>query len=926
MMIKIENFTKKFGERLIYDNVSIELPRFGVVAIVGDSGSGKTTLLNAIAGLDFDYEGSILIDSTNLKNLSEDTLRDYRIHNIGYVFQNFNLLNLDNVETNVVLPFDSTSNVKGKIKDRKVHELLKLLDISRLKKLNVNKLSGGEKQRVAIARAMINSPKVILCDEPTGALDEANSQQIYDILEKISSNSLILIASHDYEGISKIADQIIEIKDGKISVKVKEKKENDGVNLLQNNAPIKKATLSFLFKIKHSFQKLKSKKYRSLITNAMLSLSLTGIGLSILISSSVSSRIKEAFSNLINGNQIVMSLKQDNQNSFTNAYSASFDQVNSIKEKYQYYVEDVGSTYLVNFEDFFKDGNAVYVSSTPYRIDIPSLSTRSINDFKWIDPNSIMYPYSVNKVNDDQVVLGLTYQDMVNLCFKLQILRNFSSLGHYIHEHGLFITLSVQNNDWQYDDEQLFEVKAVLETNKSIFYHSNHLWNEKVFEEMMMLPSDDDETHFFPWEMYKLFYLKTIDDPTSLLNALFFDEEYKDFVFERTNESYNPNLCNDNETCLERRIYAYLVDKNGISPNHVDYISKLDKTIKDYYFISDYGYASYASNLLSGFSKNLFVSFDENKVIEAVDADSELSGDTNIQIDLPKGVAQGNFLNGISGGVRFSSKFNKLIDGRIPSNNNEIAISKGLAKQLDEEGIGIGKYLYIAGERNEYLLEEEKLNKEYRSEKVVVVGIIDEDQNYLYHNPLWTISFFRDKLGVSSFRLIPKAAVIELDNDVDSKQIIERFNKMFREYNFSSPVNELAKSIESTLNYANAILIGFSILASLISILLLGTVVLLNVLESKDEIYLLKVIGIKQKDIDSLFVHQSLLQGIIAFIFSSIELVVVDFVITKALGESMHTSLIYSFNAFPIIVIFLFAILLPFITSKLLVKFLHKRK
>ena len=245
---------------------------------------------------------------------------------------------------------------------------------------------------------------------------------------------------------------------------------------------------------------------------------------------------------------------------------------------------------------------------------------------------------------------------------------------------------------------------------------------------------------------------------------------------------------------------------------------------------------------------------------------------------------------------------------------------------LDKNEGGLGKYLYIAGEINEYLLDEDKLNKEYRSEKVAVVGIVNEEQNYLYHNPLWTISFFRDILGISSFRLIPKAAVIELDIDVDSKQIIDRFNKMFREYNFASPINELSKSIESTLGYANAILIGFSVLASLISILLLGTVILLNVLESKDEIYLLKVIGIKQKDIDSLFVHQSLLQGIIAFIFSSIELVVVDFVITKALGESMHTALIYSFNYIPIIIIFLFAIILPFLTSKILVKFLNKRK
>lgn len=87
--------------------------------------------------------------------------------------------------------------------------------------------------------------------------------------------------------------------------------------------------------------------------------------------------------------------------------------------------------------------------------------------------------YSVPILEDDQVVLGLTYAQMVNLCFELKIQRNFTSLGHYIYENGLSITLEIRNNSWQYDDEQIFEVKAVTETNRPIFYHTNTLWNEK---------------------------------------------------------------------------------------------------------------------------------------------------------------------------------------------------------------------------------------------------------------------------------------------------------------------------------------------------------------------------------------------------------------------------------------------------------------
>ena len=927
-MIEIKGFSKRFGERIIYDNVELSFPKKGVVAIIGESGSGKTTLLNAIAGLDFNYDGQIEIDGIDLKQLGENDLCDYRIHNIGYIFQNFNLLNLDNVETNILLPFESTSNSSKKIKERKVDELTKKLGIAKLKKENVNKLSGGEKQRVAIARAMVNSPKVILCDEPTGALDEANSLQIYDILKKISNKSLIIIASHDFEGVSKIADKIIKIDDGKVIVTdLYNPLDEAEQNFLINNNVIKKATLSTEFKIKHSLHKIKSKKYRSLITNGMLSLSLTGIGLALIISSNVSNKIEQAFSNLINGNQIVMSLKQESQNSFTNAYSAPLDKVKEIRDKYSYYIEDIGSTYLVNFEDFFSDGNQIYVSSTSYKIEIASLSTRSINDFKWLDDaDMVLYPYSVLSLEDDQVVLGLSYQDMVNLCFKLQIVRTYSSLGHYINEHKLFITLEVANLSWQYEDEQLFEVKAVTETNKTIFYHTNPLWNETVFEKMMLLPSDDDYEHAFPWEMFKVYYFKTNEETNVLLDALFYDEEYQDFVFERTNYSYHPNLCPLNDVCDEKRILIYLADKTAINPGHLNHLLNNESNLNDYYFISDFGYASYASNLLSGFSKNLFVSLDEAKVLEAVDADEQIGDENNIEISLPDGVVQGNFLNGISGGLRFSSKLDKLIEGRPPANNGEIVISKGLANSIDPDGVGIGKYLYIAGEINEFVDEDEQIEREYKIDKVVIVGIVDEKQNYLYHNQIWTISFFRDRLGVSNFYLIPKAVVIELDIDIDVAPYIEKFSKMFHQYSFSSPIDELSESIDSTLKYANAILIGFSILASLISILLLGTVVLLNVLESKDELYLFNVVGIKQKDINSLFVFQSVIQGLISFALSSVELVIVDYLISKALGERMNTTIGYSFNALPIGVVFIFAIMLPYFTSLILIKFLSKKK
>ena len=923
-MIKAENLSKNYGKRRIFSDFSFTFPDKGLVAIVGESGSGKSTLLNIISGLDFNYEGAIKINDKDLTKLSEDSLCDFRLKNIGYVFQNFSLLNLDTVENNILLPLDAFSRANKKIKKQRVEDALGVVNILNLKKKHVNKLSGGEKQRVAIARAIINNPKIVLCDEPTGALDEKNGNEVFKLLKTISKERLVIIATHDLEGINKIADILLKIENEKISItNLKNTIEGDKPLLIGVGKERKKSKISDKFKFLHSLNKIRAKKYRSIIVNLMLSLSLTGVGLSVIITDSVSTKVNDAFKTIMNGNQIVLSLKNDNENTFTSSYSAPFEKVYDVYNRYKYLVDGIGVNYLVNYEDFFKNRNEFYVDLGTRTIPLNSYSARTINDFKWLeDDGDFYYPNPVELIDDDQVVLGLTYEDMVQLCFQLQIQRNFTSLGHYIYEHGLFITFAVQNDYWQYDDEQIFEVLAVKETKTSTFFHTNELWNEIVFEEMMRLPSDDDEIHEFPWEMYRIYYLKTKENPSIFLNASFYDEDLYDFVFERTNFNYNPIICKVNEVCDENRVYVYFADKYAINPGVIKNISG----VKNFYFTSDFGYASYASNLFSGFAKNVFVSLDEDLINKAIDADTQLNSETNLQIDLPKGVVQGNYLNSISGGLKFSTKIDKLIYGRLPENNNEIVISKGLGKMLDENSFGLGKYMEIAGETQEFLDKDGKLFKDYNTTKIVIVGIVDENQNYLYQNQDWTISFFRDKLGVSNFYLMPRAIVFEFDNETEANTAYKMMQNNISDYKIINPLDELKVNIDSTLEYANTILVSFSILATIISILLLGTVLMLNITESKDEIELFRHLGFKRSDINSTFTNQAIVQGLIAFVISSVELIVVDFVISYVLGDYLNIGFQFSLNLKPIILVFLMSLVLPYVISKVMLFYLTRRK
>lgn len=922
-MLKCVGLKKKFGERTIFSDFTFEFPTKGIVAILGESGSGKSTLLNMINGLDQNYEGSITFDGNEICKLNYKEQCEFRLKKVGYVFQNFNLVQLDTAFNNVLLPLDTISNASNLVKKKRVEDCLKLVGLSDLKKSQVNKLSGGEKQRVAIARSLVNNPDVILCDEPTGALDEKNGEQIFDLLKQISSTTLVIIASHDVESIERIANIILKIENEEISIK------NTGIPidfnkplLIGTNKNKRSPRLSFSFKIRHAFQRMKSKKYRSLITNIMLSLSLTGVGISMLIKNSVSTKVTDAFKAILNGNQIVMSLKNENEQSFSQVFSASFSHIEKAYQKYNYLCEGIGVNYLVNYEDFFKDKNQFHIESNNKSILIDGLSARNINDFVWLNEEPLIYPMQVDVIDDDQIVLGLSYADMTNLCFQLQIQRNYTSLGRYIYQKGLNAVASFENDDWEYDDEQIFEVVGVVETSKTCIYHSNELWNESVFEEMMRLPSDDDTEHKFPWEMYKIYFIKTKEDPSILLDSLMYDREFDDFVFERANTGFNPLLCSSDNVCLEKRLYAYSVDKNFISPSSLN----LYKEKGNFYYTSEFGYSSYASNLLSGFSKNVFMSLDDSLIDQAIDADTALKTDDNLTIDLPSEVVQGNYLISLGEGVRFSSKMDNLIYGRKPSNLNEIVISEGLAKKLYKNALCLGKRMVFAGEINEIYDSKGNIEKEYRKTNMVVVGITKESKNYVYHNSDWTITFFRDKLGVSNFLLIPRSVVFEFGSEKEAKSALMELSKINKEYKVTNPLDELQDSIGSTLEYANTILIAFSILSSIISILLLWTVMMLNILESSEEIKLFNFLGINKSDIKSTFVVQGVSQGIIAFLVSTFELIFVDILISVVLSNYMHLDFVFSLNYQAIIVIFCLSLFIPYIVCKIMLLFMLKKE
>lgn len=206
--------TKSKSETQALKDVSLNFANCGMVFILGKSGSGKSTLLNLLGGLDSPTSGEIFVDGENMQHFSQRDYDTYRNNYVGFIFQEFNLLSDFNVRDNVALTLKltQTDNADGKVTDA-----LKQVELNE-EYLNrrIDEMSGGEKQRITIARAIIKDSKIILADEPTGNLDSATGESIWNILKNLSRERLVVVVSHDRESAEKYADRIIEIADGQI--------------------------------------------------------------------------------------------------------------------------------------------------------------------------------------------------------------------------------------------------------------------------------------------------------------------------------------------------------------------------------------------------------------------------------------------------------------------------------------------------------------------------------------------------------------------------------------------------------------------------------------------------------------------------------------------------------------------------------------
>ena len=294
-MLQIKNIYKQYktGDLIqqALDDVSLNLRDNEFVAILGPSGSGKTTLLNIIGGLDRYDKGDLIINGISTKKYKDRDWDSYRNHTIGFVFQSYNLIPHQTILSNVELAL-TISGISKNTRRQKAIEALEKVGLANQIHKKPNQLSGGQMQRVAIARALVNDPNIVLADEPTGALDSDTSIQVMELLKEVAKDRLVVMVTHNPELAKTYATRIVNIKDGKLlsdtnPYVIENEKYKEPIH-----KNLGKTTMSFLTSLSLSFNNLKTKKGRTILTSFAGSIGIIGIALILSLSNGVNNYIR----------------------------------------------------------------------------------------------------------------------------------------------------------------------------------------------------------------------------------------------------------------------------------------------------------------------------------------------------------------------------------------------------------------------------------------------------------------------------------------------------------------------------------------------------------------------------------------------------------------------------------------------------------
>jgi len=889
--IEVKKLTKRHGDEVIFSNASFSLPDNGLYVLLGPSGSGKSTLFDILSGIDAEYEGEVTILGHDYLRMEESERSEFRLSEIGFLRQGYDLLPHENALNNVAFPAGASSKPSSKPLSK---SLLRMVGLGREEKELAFKLSGGEKQRLALARALVNRPRLLLADEPTGALDEQNALSLATLLKSVSKDILVLISTHDEALFRDFADGILKIEKRKI-IRKKAFKLYKKTSNHERVEPSKKKTISFSlpFWLRHASSIASAKKLRSSLSVFLLFFSFVMLGFSLYMGRDVPNKMGVAFSALTGEGAMTMALRNADGPVIDNVFAAPFAQVTEIRNELGGKTELVAS-YTSPFESLFVDANDIFVKRGTKRHYLNGMSSRSVNDFLPLvkENDNPVFPAFPKTLEIDEIVLGLPENQMLSLASFLQCSKTYEAVGESLYKGRGVLYLETANDSWSYYDSEAFVVKGVKRSETPAFYHHDHLWNESFYETRMRLPSSDGSSFPTPWTLEKVYGISGIKNEDE-----FFEKTHKEifspYIFERDSERFDASH-NDGEAMRsDGRFFVYLADRMGINEETANAVSKTNG-VASVSLLPESVYRSFPGALAEGFVEPFLIGAEEKEVVSLSESLSRVPEGYEASLpDLPEHMAAGSYLRSRSDNLLFSSDLRNLSWGRAPANMDEIVLSRCLYEKL-----GQPSKVFLGGVKEAKNLDSHHLRL-YAVKPVEVVGIKDHQNDVIFQNPYWIGDFFHSRIGVSRIYLEAKEALVHLLSSSYSETVSSYLGAHYPDHTFVDASVTVNESLENVFGYVKTVLYFGVMLTSVLSFFLIAVLSSTYGSANRAEGRYFYLLGLSKKDIANGFSIGGALPVLLGFLGASMSLLGLEILFDSVLSEIFGLSFSFSFDPVP---------------------------
>lgn len=447
-MLELKNVCKKY-DREVLKKINLKFGNKGLICLVGESGSGKTTLLNIIGGLEQPDSGKVIFNGNNIKNIDSSF---YSNQLVSFINQNYNLIDKYTVLENILLPIE-LRRIRSPCN---VDNILIMLGIYSLKNKKVISLSGGEKQRVAIARCIVQNTRVILADEPTGALDSENAYGVMRILKNLSKQKLVIVVTHNTELANAFADSIIKIADGKICNKLNVINKNKYFKIKCN----RKIKLSFIKLVKYAIKNLNNKLLRNILTILAFTIGLLSLEIVLSIKTGFNKELDSLNKSSFFNYPLVIS-----KNNYVDDFSNKVENKNGVNVKKGSFVTNEIDDKLISLVNNI---DKKYVNGITYYRDI-DYEFKSIS---YVNPSNNYFYLVSGRMPENKNEVLIMYDEEDSISDKLYNYLDVSNNG-------------LINNVFKVNDKELI-ITGIVKSNNDYFkslsgiLYSNDLFDNEI--------------------------------------------------------------------------------------------------------------------------------------------------------------------------------------------------------------------------------------------------------------------------------------------------------------------------------------------------------------------------------------------------------------------------------------------------------------